>query len=154
MSENPNPNPEDEELKAIGAGLPAPKPAKEVQALADVKSQTEAELYRLEELKAKVKKLTIDNRSREQDILDRRIYGAVITVITIAWLVVVLVYVNRQGRGEYKLSDSVMVALLSTTSVNVIALFASVAKYLYFTGAPERKKTGDGKKSKAKTEPE
>lgn len=57
-------------------------------------------------------------------------------MLTCCWLTSVLLILATQGLSEgrlhfFQLSDGVLVALLGTTTVNVVGLFYVVAKYLF-----------------------
>ena len=56
--------------------------------------------------------------------------------MVVAWLVCVVICLAFAGFSAYgfKLSDTVLVAILSTTTVNAIGLFVLVAKWMYPSG--------------------
>lgn len=63
-------------------------------------------------------------------------YTSRIYWMVIGWLACVVACIGFSGFGAYgfKLSDAVLIAFLSTTTVNVIGLFVLVAKWMYPTG--------------------
>ena len=72
-------------------------------------------------------------RGLEQDIEQRKRYALRLFVVLCVWLAAVLVILFFGGfmLGGFALNDSVLVALLGTTTINVIALFVVVAKYIF-----------------------
>lgn len=68
-----------------------------------------------------------------QDIDQRKRYALRLFVVLCVWLAAVLLILFFSGfvLGGFALSDSVLVALLGTTTINVIALFVVVAKYIF-----------------------
>jgi len=88
----------------------------------------EQELAKLE-----VRRRELEAKSLEQDIEERKKYANKIFWLICVWLTVVLVImtVNGATRVAFTLSDSVLIALISGVSVNIIALFAIVANYLF-----------------------
>lgn len=72
-----------------------------------------------------------DVYDRRDDREKRRVYGNRFFITVLAWLAIVLVIVVLAGSGALTLPSEVMVALLGTTSVNVIGLLLAVALYLF-----------------------
>lgn len=58
-------------------------------------------------------------------------YASRLMFLLWVWMVVVAATLLLQGAGWFDLSDAVLVAALSTTSVNIIGLVAIVARYLF-----------------------
>ena len=58
-------------------------------------------------------------------------FAMLIFSLVVAWLYAVLIVVFLCGLRILTLSDAVLVALLGTTTVNVLALFAAVTAWLY-----------------------
>ena len=81
------------------------------------------------------KRERIEQDSLRQDIEQRKKYARQIFWLVCAWLAAVLVITTASGakRCPVTLSDAVLIALISGVSVNVIALFAIVARYLFPT---------------------
>jgi Flp pilus assembly protein TadB len=73
----------------------------------------------------------IDNDIREQDRLERKTYANRVFYLISAWLGCVIVVVILTGLGFMHFSDTVIVTLLTTTTANVIGLFAIVNSYLF-----------------------
>lgn len=59
------------------------------------------------------------------------------SIITVCWIVLILGVVIFSGLGLLKLSNSVLIALISTTTANVFGFMYVVVKYLF----NERKST-------------
>ena len=62
-------------------------------------------------------------------------------VLTVIWIVVVLAIKLFNGLHLLHLSDTVLVTLISTTTINVFAFFLLVIKYLFHP--PEMDKDGE-----------
>ena len=92
------------------------------------------------------KKQQADLRSRHQDISERKNYARKLFWMTCGWLIAVLLIVvatsvsvaNPCWWPEWmptikfcKLSDAVLLALIGTTTANVLGLFVIVARYLF-----------------------
>lgn len=79
------------------------------------------------------------SRSRNSDIHWARIIGlALLFILVVCWLATICVFLYLSGR-QYdnckttflQLSDPVVIALIGSTTVNVIGLFYLAAKWLY-----------------------
>lgn len=78
---------------------------------------------RMEELDIKDKEVDIDLKER---------YGNTILNILIGWLVFVgLILLSQLGPVSYKLSDEVLITLITTSTANIIALPVIILKYLF-----------------------
>lgn len=75
-------------------------------------------------LQAQLDKITGDNKAR-------KLHSGLIFLLVFIWLVAVLVIMFLVGNKTLFLSDQVLIALLSTTSVNVIGLLVIIANYLF-----------------------
>lgn len=89
-----------------------------------------------EQLRVEIEKLRAELTSFNQDILQRRSFAPKLYLLTCVWLGLVTLIVLLQGFSEgrwhiFRLDDSVLIALLGTTTVNVVGLFYVVAKYLF-----------------------
>lgn len=84
----------------------------------------EEKLYKIRRLKAEVEKL-------EQDNEGRRVLRNSIFTITVVWMFLILMLVFHAGRGTLKYSDTVLVALITTTTANVFGFLYVVVNYLY-----------------------
>lgn len=94
---------------------------------ADVRlAEEEIDFFEKERKKIDLKGLSDDQKARKQ-------WGERVFWLLVAWLVTVLVSVSFQGFGwlHFHLSDSVLIALISTTTANVLSLGYIVANYLF-----------------------
>ncbi|RYX81434.1 hypothetical protein EON73_04830 [bacterium] len=73
----------------------------------------------------------LKNDITEDDKNERKVYTNLIFTLVSMWLMLILVIVVAIGKGFLKYSDSVIIALIATTTANVIGLFVIVANYLY-----------------------
>ena len=71
------------------------------------------------------------NDSLRQEIHLRNKFADKTYELVYAYIFFVLGFVFLQGIGLFHLSDSVLITLLSTTSITIIGLLASVIKYLF-----------------------
>ncbi|MGL6076024.1 MAG: hypothetical protein ACRC8S_17850 [Fimbriiglobus sp.] len=69
------------------------------------------------------------------DIFLRLIVGAAFLWITHSWLNSVIAVLEKQSGIEKPLSDAVLIAMLTTTTINVLGLALAMALYLF----PKRK---------------
>lgn len=69
--------------------------------------------------------------SKKQDREQRKKFSFWIFMFVCVYMALALVILILSGFGILDMSDGVVVALLTTTTANVIGLFAVVAKYLF-----------------------
>ena len=76
-----------------------------------------------------------------QDIAERKAYANKVFKLVCFWLFGLFILLLLAGfpRPPFYLSDSVLIAIISGTTVNVLGLFAIVANYLF----PKRLDPGD-----------
>jgi hypothetical protein len=67
----------------------------------------------------------------DQNIHARRRYSFRIFLVTSGWLFSVVSILVFVGLEKLKLSDAVLIALLGTTTVNVLGFFVIVIQYLF-----------------------
>lgn len=72
-----------------------------------------------------------DYTSKKQDREQRKQFSIWILGIVCVYLLIVLVLLYLTGFSLTILSDTVLVALLTTTTANVIGLLVIVARYLF-----------------------
>lgn len=65
------------------------------------------------------------------DNIARKVYAELIFTVTVMWLFFVLVTVIAVGRGFLKLSDTVLVTLITTTTIAVFGFFLAVVNYYF-----------------------
>lgn len=78
----------------------------------------------------------LDNDIKEQDKDERKLYAYRVFALICIWLACVMIVVVATGKGDLHYSDTVIVTLLTTTTANVIGLFAIVNGYLFKTKKP------------------
>lgn len=87
----------------------------------------------LQDYDAEGKKL--DNDSKRQNIEARKRYANRIFFLVSCWLACMLVVILLSGFGGYakwfNLADSVLIALITTTTISVLGLFTIVVNYLF-----------------------
>jgi hypothetical protein len=81
--------------------------------------------------------LQLQNTALEQDIALRKDFAWDIFYLIVGWLSLVFVVLGVQGfavtifRHTFHLSDSVVLALIGGTTVNVLGIFIIVVRYLF-----------------------
>ncbi len=109
----------------------------DLQALALQERQTD--------LQRKINEQAISLREREADLqrkinelqveevmLDqRKRYAARLFVLSVFWLLAIGTFLFLAGAGMLRVADSVLIALITTTTANVLGLFYIVARWLF-----------------------
>lgn len=85
---------------------------------------SDIQLLEIREKGVKIDRLEQDNEGR------KTLRDAVFTV-TVLWLFFVLLLFYNAGAGKLHYSDSVLIALLTTTTANVAGFLYAVLNYLY-----------------------
>lgn len=72
-------------------------------------------------------------RTLRQNNTERKKYAMYIYVLTCVWaaLIFVILFLEGFGRTGFKLSDSLLITLVTTTTVNFFGFFLLVVKYLF-----------------------
>lgn len=83
------------------------------------------------------------NRTLAQNNDERKKYAHKIFVLTIMWSVLIFVIIFLTGWKAFRLSDTILITLITSTTVNFFGFFYLVTRYLFNTGLPE--KTGKPK---------
>jgi hypothetical protein len=78
----------------------------------------------LQLLKAQIRKFEDDN-------IGRREFSRSIFTVTVIWMFLVLMIVIQCANHKWNLDNSVLIALITTTTANVIGVFIIVANYLF-----------------------
>lgn len=74
----------------------------------------------------------LEVKSKEQDISMRKEYAGLISRFVCYYMAFVLIILFLSGTpSSFKMSDSVLITLLGTTTATVISLFAIVVNYLF-----------------------
>jgi hypothetical protein len=84
-------------------------------------------------------------KDTQQDREQRKAYADKIFWLVCLWLLAVLGLAALAGGKKFELSDTVLIAFISTVSVNIIALMAIVANYLFPKEGRKFKDYQDGK---------
>ncbi len=88
----------------------------------------EAQLSR-EELEHYELKLRLQNE--QQNIEERKRYALRIFIMIACWLVAIIAIIVSEGFSWLEISDAVLIALISSTTVSVLAFFLAVTRYLF-----------------------
>lgn len=67
-----------------------------------------------------------------QDINERKNFAKKSFWLVAVWLVVMCSIVVVVGLGYLRLSDAVLITLITTTTVNVLGIFLGVTRYLFY----------------------
>ena len=86
--------------------------------------ELERKALELKLLKAQIRKFEDDNEGRKE--FSRNIFA-----VTVVWMFLVLLIIIQCANGKWHLSDSVLIALITTTTATVIGIFIIVANYLF-----------------------
>ena len=70
-------------------------------------------------------------RSSLQDIAERKRYAFYIFCMVCVWLFSIITIIILVGANVLKISDAVQIALITSTTLNVITFFVIVTKYLF-----------------------
>jgi hypothetical protein len=134
MSKRMNVKPPEELLAEFQKGLQTAQSTKVDTAEAVNEEKKELEEGRLHELekqalelqllKAQIQKFENDNESRRE--FSRNIFA-----VTVIWMFLVFMVVLQVAIGKWRLPNSVLIALITTTTANVIGIFIIVANYLF-----------------------
>lgn len=103
----------------------------------DLRTQTEVDL-----LNTKVQRLTLKNKRYRTNTILRILFSIVYTWLLFIWLNKVIHILTHNNLCGYKLSDNVLIALLVTSTANVIGMVVIVLKNLF----PEKGKKNTSEK--------
>lgn len=78
-------------------------------------------------------KLTLENQRYESDTNLRDLFAKGYSIILVLWLIAVLYILTKNNSNHYHFSDSVLIALLATSTANVIGMVVIVLKNLFPT---------------------
>lgn len=78
-------------------------------------------------------KLTLENQRYESDTNLRDLFAKGYSAILVLWLFAVLYILTNNNTNHYHFSDSVLIALLATSTANVIGMVVIVLKNLFPT---------------------
>ena len=80
---------------------------------------------------AETKGVELDNADKAGNIKLRKIYSKLLFWVLILWLIAILVVFVLIGRKILLYADSVIIAFITTTTMNVIGIYLIVARYLF-----------------------
>lgn len=102
------------------------------EAIREEKQELEEErIHELQKKALELQLLTAQIRKFEDDNEGRREFSRSIFIVTVIWMFLVLMVVVQCARAKWALSDSVLIALITTTTATVIGIFIIVANYLF-----------------------
>lgn len=89
--------------------------------------------YQLERLQLENTRLSDENEELKDIHELRKEYIPKLFILTVVWLgfVVFLLLMVAQGAKTFYLSDNVLIALITSTTVNVIGIFLIAARWLF-----------------------
>jgi hypothetical protein len=119
--------PANEVIKEIEAEPVLPRRIKVESLDAEMQEKMLVQLEKQQELR----KLTAEADKMVQDNQGRREFSRSIFRVTVAWMFLVLAVVCLCASSKWHLSDSVLIALITTTTATVIGIFIIVANYLF-----------------------
>ncbi len=73
----------------------------------------------------------LELRTLKEDIGHRKTYSQSIFNLVRVWLIAVFGAIALDGAGWIEISDGVLIALIGGTTINVVGLFAIVARYFF-----------------------
>jgi hypothetical protein len=82
-----------------------------------------------------VERLALANREEGYNIQERKKYAKRLFVTLLIWMIIILVFLALSALKIFELSDTVLIALITTTTLNFSGFFFAVVKYLF----PEKK---------------
>lgn len=95
------------------------------------KELQEGKIHELEKQALELQLLKAQIRKFEDDNTGRREFSRSIFTVTVIWMFLVLMIIIQCANRKWHLSDSVLIALITTTTANVIGVFIIVANYLF-----------------------
>lgn len=104
-----------------------------VSGVSDARS-TPDEQTKAESVDYQTERQKLLNESIRQKQKLRSYFAIGLAVLTIVWLLAVLAIVVCCGFNLFMLSDAVLIALITTTTVSVLGILAIVVRYLFPTG--------------------
>ena len=118
----------DEDLKALQGELQA-----SISQLQDESGEEQDPTEEWEKDSHEWKRNQLEVEGLELDLKQRKQYAVALFIMLVFWLVSMLIVVFFQGfkTSGFALTDTVLVALLSTSTVNVIGIYMVVARYIF-----------------------
>ncbi len=101
----------------------------------DAITLAEKQIYTAERRAIELARKTAEVDGLKLDLKQRKEYANKIFYLIVVWLIVLLGVLLLQGFGKtddgFSLSDSVLLAFIGGTTVNVLGIFVIVAKYIF-----------------------
>ncbi len=101
----------------------------------DAITLAEEQIYAAEQRAIELALKTAEVDGLKLDLKQRKEYANKIFYLIVVWLIVLLGVLLLQGFGKtddgFSLSDSVLLAFIGGTTVNVLGIFVIVAKYIF-----------------------
>lgn len=91
----------------------------------------EKKFYELEREKIKNESLLQNNSQNSEIHKLRQNLAPIILAITVIWMILILILIIAVGKNDLKLSDSVLITLLTTTTANVFGFLYIVVKFYF-----------------------
>lgn len=76
-------------------------------------------------------RLRVELTSFRNDIKARKLFAWLIFALVVIWLGAIIWIVIATGSGWYKLSDTVLITLVTSTTVNITGFFLIVTQYIF-----------------------
>ena len=95
------------------------------------KELQEGKIHELEKQALELQLLKAQIRKFEDDNTGRREFSRSIFTVTVIWMFLVFMVVIQCANGKWHLPEAVLIALITTTTANVIGMFIIVANYLF-----------------------
>jgi hypothetical protein len=74
----------------------------------------------------------VDALDAERTMLwQRKVYAVALFGLSLAWLIFIAVFLWWAGKKWLEVADAVLIALITTTTLNVLGLFYIVARWLF-----------------------
>ena len=108
-----------------------PSPLEIIEGAADTQTEQAEVDYSRESEKIAIEKLREELEGAKQDRIQRKEFAEKIFIAVMLYLFLTLVILIACGNYNLFLSDTVLVALLTTASANVIGILLVVVKYLF-----------------------
>jgi hypothetical protein len=89
------------------------------------------DFYQERELQIALRKKEHDLNVEKKMLGERTKYAMCIFVLSATWLIFIAVIIVHSGLKTLKFADSVLIALITTTTINVLGLFYIVARWLF-----------------------
>lgn len=97
----------------------------------DLQTTGELNRYETERIRGEISKINAELEQTRQNTQERKKYAQRIFWMVSIWLVIILIMIVAVGLRWLVLSDTIVLGLIGSTTINVTAFFLSVTKYLF-----------------------